>query len=178
MRAGGDHEGRGARIEVEYSEAFKRDVVRKMLPPNGRSASAVAAELGLGQPTLSRWLRQARTMGVMNTRTKKWTGAEKLRVVVAAGGLDDSALGAFLRREGLHEARLKEWRAEAEAALGGATKRKGKASAESVRVRQLERELRRKDKALAEASAILVLKKKAAAIWGDEDDDTTGGNES
>lgn len=175
MTAGGHREGRVARIEVEYSEAFKRDVVRKMLPPNGRSASAVAAELGLGQPTLSRWLRQARTMGVMNTPTKKWTGAEKLRVVVAAGALDDSALGAFLRREGLHEARLKEWRAEAEAALGGGAKRK--ASAESLRVKQLERELRRKDKALAEVSAILVLKKKAAAIWGEEDDDTTEGNE-
>lgn len=156
-----------------YSEAFKAQAVKKMLAPNGRSANGLAAELGLAQPTLSRWLRQARTMGVMNTPAKKWTGAEKLRVVVAAGGLDDSALGALLRREGLHEAQLKEWRAEAEAALGGAAKRKGKASAESLRVKQLERELRRKDKALAEASAILVLKKKAAAIWGEEDDDTT-----
>ena len=165
-------------MEVEYSEAFKRDVVRKMLPPNGRSASAVAAELGLGQPTVSRWLRQARTMGVMNTAAKKWTGAEKLRAVVEASGLEDIALGAFLRREGLHEARLKEWRAEAEAALGGATKGRRKASEESKRVKELERELRRKDKALAEASAILVLKKKAAAIGGDEDDDTTDGSES
>ena len=116
-------------------------------------------------------------MGVMKTPAKKWTGAEKLRVVVEAGSVDDSALGEFLRREGLHEAQLKEWRAEAEAALSGPAKRKGKASAESLRVKQLERELRRKDKALAEASAILVLKKKAAAIWGDEDDDTTEGNE-
>jgi len=162
---------------MEYSEAFKAKVVQKMLAPNGRTATGLAAELGLPQPTLSRWLRQARTMGVMKTPAKKWTGAEKLRVVVEAGSVDDSALGEFLRREGLHEAQLKEWRAEAEAALNGPAKRKGKASAESLRVKQLERELRRKDKALAEASAILVLKKKAAAIWGDEDDDTTEGNE-
>jgi len=163
---------------VEYSEAFKEKAVQKMLPPNGRSAGSLAAELGLPQPTLSRWLREARTIGVVNTPTKKWTGAEKLRVLVEAGRLDDSALGAFLRREGLHEAELKRWRQEAEAALGGATKRGRKSSAESKRVKQLERELRRKDKALAEASAILVLKKKAAAIWGDEDDDTTNGSES
>ena len=127
---------------------------------------------------MSRWLRDARRIGVMNTPAKKWTGAEKLRVVVGAGAVEDSALGAFLRREGLHEAQLKQWRAEAEAALGGGGKRSGKSSAEAKRVKQLERELRRKDRALAEASAILVLKKKAAAIWGDEDDDTTDGSES
>ena len=40
------------------------------------------------------------------------------------------------------------------------------------RIKELERELRRKDKALAETAALLVLKKKVQAIWGDEDDDT------
>lgn len=164
---------------VEYSEAFKGKVVQKMLPPNGRSAGSLAVEMGLPQPTLSRWLREARTIGGVKTPTKKnWTGAEKLRVLVEAGRLDDSTLGAFLRREGLHEAQLKQWRAEAEEALGSTVRRGRRASAEAKRVKQLERELRRKDKALAEASAILVLKKKAAAIWGDEDDDTTEGNES
>src|SRR2546425_838680 len=97
-----------------------------------------------------------------------WSFSPCVREGVASP--DNSALGAFRRREGLHEAQLKEWRAEAEAALGGGTRRSGKRSAEAKRVKQLERELRRKDKALAEASAILVLKKKAAAIWGDEDD--------
>jgi transposase-like protein len=163
---------------VEYSESFKEKAVQKMLPPNGRSAGALAAELGLPQPTLSRWLREARTIGDVKTPSKKWTVVEKLRVLVEAGRLEESELGAFLRREGLHEAQLKQWRAEAESALGGATKRSGKSSAQSKRIKQLERELRRKDKALAEAAAILVLKKKAAAIWGDEDDDTTDGSES
>jgi transposase len=165
-------------MEMGYSEALKRDVVRKMLPPNGRRAMELAAELGVSKTTLWRWRHEARTIGVMDKPAKKWTGAEKLRVVIAASGLEGSAVGAFLRREGLHEARLKEWRAEAEAALGGAAKRSVKSSAESKRVKQLERELRRKDRALAEASAILVLKKKAAAIWGEEDDDTTEENES
>ena len=165
-------------MEMRYSEAFKRDILRKMLPPNGRSGKDLSAELGIAESTLSQWRQAARRMGVMDTPTKKWTGAEKLRVVIEASGLGDDALGAFLRREGLHETQLKEWRAEAEAALGGTTKRGGRSSAERKRVQQLERELRRKDKALAEASAILVLKKKAAAIWGDEDDDTTDENET
>jgi transposase len=46
------------------------------------------------------------------------------------------------------------------------------ASEDAKRIKKLERELRRKEKALAEAAALLVLQKKVQAIWGDEDDDT------
>ena len=53
-----------------------------------------------------------------------------------------------------------------------APRRRSAQSAEGRRVRELEKELRRKDAALAETAALLVLKKKAQAIWGDEDDDT------
>jgi transposase-like protein len=88
--------------------------------------------------------------------------------VLEASRLSDEQLGAFLRREGLHEATLREWRAAALEALGTA---KG-STTEARRVRELERQLLRKDKALAEAAALLVLQKKVRAIWGDEDDDT------
>lgn len=165
--------GRATRPDVAtYSEAFKAKMVRKMLPPGAVSATALALETGLHQPTLSRWLREARTHGVMNKPAKKWTASERLRVVVEAGKLKDAELGEFLRREGLHEAQLKEWRAAAEAAVVDAPRSKKK-SPEEKRIKQLEWEVRRKDKALAEAAALLVLKKKADAIWGDADDDTT-----
>jgi transposase-like protein len=81
-------------------------------------------------------------------------------------------LGALLRREGLHEAQLAEWREAVQEALEGTRAKKSRSSAEAKRIRQLERELKRKDKALAETAALLVLKKKAQAIWGDGDDDT------
>ena len=162
---------------MEYSESFKTKMVQKMRPPNGRSAGALAEETGLPQPTLSRWLREARNIGVMNTPAKKWTLMEKLRVLIEASRLDENTLGECLRREGLHEAQLKQWRAAVEAVLGDGSKR-GKRSAAAKRIKELERELRRKDKALAEVSAILVLKKKAAAIWGDGADDTTEWNEA
>jgi transposase-like protein len=109
----------------------------------------------------------------VSQKSKKWTAAEKLRVVVEASRLDDEKLGELLRREGLHEAVLARWRADAEAAVVGGGSRKKAPSAEAKRIKDLERELRRMEKALAEVSALLVLKKKAAAIWGDEDDDTT-----
>jgi len=85
-----------------------------------------------------------------------------------ASRLRDDELGALLRREGIHEAVLVEWKAAVLEALGPPKK----ANADSRRVRELEKQLRRKDKALAETAALLVLQKKVQAIWGDGEDDT------
>jgi transposase-like protein len=159
-----------------YTEAFRAKMIRKMLPPGAVSANALAAEAGLHQGTLSRWLKEARTVGVMDKPAKKWTPAEKFRVVVEASRLSDKELGEFLRREGLHEPQLKEWRTAAEAGLVD-TPRSNKKSPEAKKIKALEREVLRKDKALAEAAALLILKKKAEAIWGAMDDDTTDENE-
>ena len=169
--------------EMQYSAKFKARIVAKMVGPHAVSANALSDEVGIHQPTLSRWLREAHTVpampkkprrlkeGVHARRPQDWNPEEKLRVVVEASGLADEELGAFLRKEGLHQAQLDEWLAMARSSLAV---RKGpkKASAESKRIRELERELRRKEKALAETAALLVLQKKVRAIWGDEDDDT------
>ena len=157
----------------QFSDAFKARVVQRLVGPRAVSANALAAEVGVSQESLSRWLRAARSVGGMTpSQQKPWTGAEKLRVVNEASGLTGSALGAFLRRAGLHEAQLTAWRAAAEAALGAPARPRPGGSPEAQRIRELERELRRKDKALAETAALLVLKKKVQAIWGDEDDTT------
>jgi transposase-like protein len=101
---------------------------------------------------------------------------EKLRIVLAAHGLADEELGAFLRREGVHEADLGAWRQAlheaALASLGGPGSETAKERADTKRIKQLESEIRRKDKALAETAALLILKKKVLEIWGDGDDDT------
>jgi hypothetical protein len=165
----------------EYSKSFKSKVLQKMMGPSGRSATAVAAETGVPQPTLSRWLREATSgaseMSKPNSeqpstsrprRPEEWTAEERLQVVTDAARLSEADLGAFLRTKGLHEAVLVEWRAAAVAALRSPSK----TSPEARRVRELEKELARKEKALAEAAALLVLKKKVQAIWGDEDDST------
>jgi len=113
----------------------------------------------------------------------QWKAAEKVAVVLEAAGVTEADLGAFLRRKGLHAAQLAEWRKQVTEAgvaafQGVATKAARKTTAVAAkRVRELERELRRKDKALAEAAALLILKKKVQAIWGDEDDDTNPRNE-
>ena len=152
-------------------------MVRRMVGPRAMSASALSLEVGVSQPVLSRWLRDAGNVGVMTRPArkngKKWTASEKLRVVVESAALSEKDLGEFLRREGLHEADVKQWREAAEAALGGQSRERSEIAAQAKQMKALERELRRKEKALAETAALLVLKKKVQEIWGDEDDSTT-----
>lgn len=162
---------------TEYSEAFKANMVKKLMMPGGMSAMALSASSGVSQSTLSRWLRDAREGGVSESkppsrRPNDWKPTDKLRILAETEGLEGEELGVVLRREGLHEADLAEWRQAAIAALGGGSAKPAQASIEGRRVRELEKQLRRKDKALAEAAALLVLQKKVQAIWGDEDDDT------
>jgi hypothetical protein len=109
-----------------------------------------------------------------SSKKKRWTGAEKLRVVIEARGLSETDLGALLRREGLHESDLTAWQAAAEAALspGRRVAPSPESQRDQRRIHELERELRRKDAALAETAALLVLKKKVQEIWEDEDDAT------
>ncbi len=102
-------------------------------------------------------------------RPEEWPALDRLRVVAEAASLSADALGAFLRREGLHEETLAEWRA---AALGGLAPQKA-TRAEEKRIRQLERDLAKKEKALAEAAALLFLEKKVAKMWAGEDDDSS-----
>jgi hypothetical protein len=159
-----------------YTNGFRAAMVRKMAGPRAVTATALAKEVGIPQPTLSRWLRDAATVEVVSKKTgsqraKRWTAAEKLRVVVAAQHVEGEQLGALLRKEGLHAAQLEEWRVAAEQALDPRAASKAEAETER-KLKELRKELARKDRALAEAAARLVLRKKLAALWGDEDDDT------
>ena len=155
-----------------YSAAFKARVVKRLVGPQAVSATQLAEAVGVPQPTLSRWVRELRSVAAMPRRPRAGrTGAEKLRVVQDAANLDEAALGALLRREGLQMADLAAWRQAAEQALDAKPGRpKSGGAPEAKRVQELERELARKERALAEAAALLVLKKKAHAIWGDADD--------
>lgn len=170
----------------EYSETVRARMVARLLSPRGVSASALSKESGISQATLSRWLKAAATIEPVASKRKrqcgggqpgpneqsaapkaKRTGAEKLALVERAAGLEGEELGAFLRREGIHLAELEQWRKLAREALGG-----GKRPAPSKELRRVKAELARKEKALAETAALIVLKKKVEAIWGDGDGDT------
>jgi transposase-like protein len=173
-----------------YSESFRNRVVKQLLSPNGKSASEVAGELGLAQSTISRWRKQAITRSLPRTmsngaarakRESEWNAQEKFDFLLEAATCSDEELGALLRGRGVFEATYRQWR---QAALTGLTGPQKQTQAEAKerredkkRVRRLERELRRKDKALAETAALLVLKKKLPYLLGVEDDSTTESND-
>jgi transposase-like protein len=103
-------------------------------------------------------------------KSRKWTAKKKLEAISETLSANESEVGTFLRKEGLHSQELKEWQEQALASLDGSNKL-GPTRAEFERLqdenKRLEREVLRKDKALAEASALLILQKKIALIWGD-----------
>jgi len=170
---------------MEYAANVKARMVRRMLGPDAVTATSLAGETGISQATLSRWLA-ASIKGVSPSkpaaptptetaapakRPQDWTALERAQAVLAASELAEGQLGEFLRRQGLHREQLDEWTSTLEEAL--AQPRAGRrSSGDAKRIKELERELARKDKALAETAALLVLKKKMAQLWGDEDDDT------
>lgn len=157
---------------MQHSEKFKAAMVRKMMGPSGISANRLSQTCGVGQPTLSKWLRQAK-LSPMSTKTKtaakrkRWTPEEMMRVVLAAAAAGERGTGELLRREGLHEADLTRFREEF---VSASKPQRGKRDAvDKKRIKDLERELRRKDRALAEATALVVLSKKLQAYFGESE---------
>lgn len=168
-----------------------------MLPPDAESPYAVGADTGVCETTLYRWLREVESdsVGGMKKRNKKKKSAakkrtkkassakrgrlsleEKYQLVLEAAQTSEDEFGGFLRAKGLHDSDLEQYRVEVEQALSEQKSLGQERTKNKKRVQDLEKELKRKEKALAEAAALLVLKKKVQEIWGDEDDDTNGKN--
>ena len=157
-----------------YSDDFRKAMVEKMSGTHAKSATVLAEEVGVHQSTLSRWLKEHGRFdsmgGGMSTkkRPQNWTAEEKMQAVMAYDGMDESERGLYLRGQGLYGVDIERWREEMLQAL---SKKPKKGDPKDKRIQNLERELRRKEKALAETAALLVLKKKAQAIWGDDEEE-------
>jgi transposase-like protein len=150
-----------------YSVAFKKQMVERLVGAKGVSAGRLARETGVSQEALSRWLRDARNVPPMpKQRERSWSLEEKVTILAAGAKLEGEELLAYLRREGVEFATYESWRL---ALSEGGTP----AKAATRRIRDLERELARKEKALAEAAALLILKKKVATIYGEDADEDT-----
>lgn len=159
-----------------YPEDFKKAMVVKMAAPGAQSATALAKETGVPQSTLSRWLRSYATVrlegeAMRQRRPQDLSAEEKLEALLEYERSSEEQRGVFLRQKGLHEATLEKWKKEMLEALKIKAFVGGKKDPQRKRIAALERELRRKEAALAEAAALLVLKKKADAIWGDGRDE-------
>lgn len=152
--------------------------MRKLLPPENRTVREVAEEEGISEVTLYNWRKRAREQGVAVPGSGKqsdgWSGDAKFAVVVETAGLNEAQLSEYCRSKGLYPEQVKDWREACVAGVSHAGERRQAEQAQGrrdkKRIKELERELRRKDKALAETAALLALRKKLNALWGEDEE--------
>jgi len=166
-----------------YTEEFRRAAVRKAELRGSRPVGDIAQDLGVSAWTLNRWRKEASMPGMkISSRMKKKSSSikgkrglpEKQAALLATTNLSEKELGEYLRREGLHTDDLERFKLEITDHLRGPS-RAERSDENKLRLdkERLVKELRRKDRALAETTALLVLKKKADLLFGtiDEEDE-------
>ena len=150
---------------ARYGQAFKDKAVARLLPPESAPIEAVARELSISVTTLERWRAQALSMPA---RERAWTAAARFDAVLTTASLDEAGKSAWCREHGVYPAELDKWRASCTTALADPEDARASPQAtraDRKRIKELERDLLRKDRALAETAALLVLSKKVAAIF-------------
>ena len=155
-------------MKPKYNEAFREQAVQKLLQRGDKTISCIAEELNINVFTLKNWLKQYRPYTMSENKTTKrpidWTPEERLQALMASHGLEEEDLNAFCRAQGVFPHHLKAWR---QAFINGTHPAAQAPSDKSLRdeKKQLKKDLQRKEKALAEAAALLVLQKKFQAFW-------------
>lgn len=163
---------------IRYSPERKAAVLKKLLPPHSLSVAELSRQEGISDVTLYTWRKQAMMRGEVMSGSGKlpenWPAEAKLAVVIETATLSEIDLSQYCREKGLYPEQVKSWR---QACLDGQTsatqqtqRERAQAKADKKRIRELERELDRKEKALAEAAARRVLRKKLNALWGGDGD--------
>lgn len=154
-----------------YSLERKVAVLDKLLPPHNLSIPEVANQEGISQGCLYNWLKQARLEGRPVPGSRKatpedWSSQDKFAVVLETASLNAQELSEYCRAKGLYPEQIERWKQACMQGLG-APKAEPEAKETRKKLLKLEKEIQRKDKALAEAAALLVLQKKFQALWED-----------
>ena len=164
---------------IPHPQEFREQALRKLRERGPRTQQSIADELNISLATLKGWLtaQSAAARGLPHGAiplpgdlpAQQWSPAERLQALNESHGLTGPALHAWCREKGLFEHQLQAW-CEAFCAGAEPTVREGRAALRELQAKhdQLQRDMRRKDKALAEAAALLVLQKKFQALWADE----------
>jgi transposase-like protein len=162
-----------------YSPERKAALLNKLLPPQNMSVAELSRQEGISQATLYAWRTKLKAGGAVVPGDKKqadnWPAEAKFAAVLHAASLSEIELSEYCRSKGLYPEQISAWR---QACISGQMTAQAQrqadreqARADKKRIAELERELRRKDKALAETAAILVLRKKMNAFWGNDSED-------
>jgi len=174
-------------MKPKYTLAFKQQAVKKALSRSeGVTLRAIAEQLGVGYSTLEQWIRlshaQQLDLSIDSTeeesspmtperKPQQWSLQERLEMVIACGSLDEEAISQRCREQGLYPHHVAQWKADFANGISENNTASSKSELKQLRHenKSLKRELNRKEKALAETAALLVLQKKVHAIWGTDE---------
>jgi transposase-like protein len=162
-----------------YSNERKEAVLKKLLPPLNMTVAEVAKQENIGVQTLYNWRKRIRSEGKpvpgKTTTSEHWSSEAKLAVVIETATFNEVEISTYCREKGLYPEQVKTWKQDLLDGISKAPSKKNEelkqAKDDKKRIRQLEKELNRKEKALAEAAALLVLRKKLNAFYGDESEE-------
>lgn len=177
-------------MRSRFTQSFKIQAVEKALSrAEGTSLVETANTLGVGYSTLQKWLAQSRSqelefvpineLSSLSTMTKEkrpqdWSLEERLNMVIACASLEAEAISEVCREQGIYPHHVKQWKLDIISGQSLNNQSKAQSEVKSLRSenKALQKELNRKDKALAETAALLVLQKKVNAIWGNGEDNS------
>jgi transposase-like protein len=158
----------------------KESVLKKMLPPNGMSIPELSKQESIPEGTLYTWRKQWQLSGFLvadskKTQAENWSSSDKFAAVIETASKNQAELSAWCRERGIYPEQLEQWRLACTQANDWQNAQqkseKQQQKEDKIKIASLEKELTRKEKALAEAAALLVLRKKACAIWGEQEDE-------
>ena len=156
----------------------RRDaILAKLTDPDRKSIAEISAEEGLSTTTLYNWRNKARSNGELmpdfDNDGEGWSTQDKFNAVLQTATMSEAEIAEYSRTQGLYPEQIIQWKTACQNANNwDASQRLQQAKLsrqDHKKIKGLERELLRKEKALAETAALLVLQKKARMIWGDED---------
>jgi transposase-like protein len=164
---------------ARYSQERKDSILNKLLPPHNMSVSELALSENIPYQTLYTWRNNAKREGkpVPGSKSKvdNWSAETKLAVIIETATMSEVELNQYCRQKGLFREQVLQWKQDC---LGGFKKSDSQAKAiklqgkaDQSEIKRLKRELRYKEKALAETAALLVLRKKLNTLLEDESEE-------
>jgi hypothetical protein len=158
-----------------YPKELKASVLKRLEPPTTDTVTSLSRELDIPRTTIYQWIRVQNNKPKETKPVTRWSSKDKFHVVLETAALSQEELAAYCRKKGLYVEDINTWRDQCINANSVTSKDPLKLEEdlkeEKHRTKELEKELRFKEKALAETAALLVLQKKAQAIWGDIKED-------
>lgn len=160
-----------------YSDERKEALLSKLLPPYSMTVAALSRSEAISEQTLYNWRTKAKREGHpvpgRKATSDQWSAEAKLATVINTATLSEAELSHYCRGKGLYIEQVKRWKAESLTGFGRSTEQekefKQQSKADKHQIKKLQQELRRKERALAETAALLVLRKKLDALWTDSD---------